>query len=134
MPGRLQKVSFLTKIKKIIEEHFGFEVPVLTRNREDLESIIKHNPFLKEKDVEMDKLHITFLSNSPDIEGVKKIGEYNFSPDRFIIADREIYIYCPNGYGNTKITNNFFESKLNVTATSRNWKTVQKLAALAAEL
>lgn len=33
----------------------------------------------------------------------------------------------PNGYGRTKLSNAFFERKLKVAATTRNWKTVTAL-------
>ena len=35
--------------------------------------------------------------------------------------------YCLNGYGNTKLSNNFFENKLKVVPTTRNWKTTNEL-------
>jgi len=43
-------------------------------------------------------------------------------------------VYCPNGYGNTKINNTFFENKLKVTATTRNLKTVKELVRIAEAL
>jgi uncharacterized protein (DUF1697 family) len=33
----------------------------------------------------------------------------------------------PNGYGRTNLNNNFFEKKLGISATTRNWRTVNKL-------
>jgi len=36
-------------------------------------------------------------------------------------------LYYPGGYGNAKMDNNFFEKKLKVKATTRNWKTVKTL-------
>jgi uncharacterized protein (DUF1697 family) len=42
-----------------------------------------------------------------------------------------VYLYCPNGYGRTKLTNTFWEKKLKVGATTRNWNTVNKLLELA---
>ena len=39
----------------------------------------------------------------------------------------EVYLYLPNGYARTKLTNNIFEKKLKTTATTRNWKTTNKL-------
>jgi uncharacterized protein (DUF1697 family) len=38
-----------------------------------------------------------------------------------------VYLHCPKGYGNTKLNNTFFENKLKVTATTRNWKTSNEL-------
>jgi uncharacterized protein (DUF1697 family) len=45
--------------------------------------------------------------------------------------EKEIYLYVPDSYGETKISNNFFEKKLKVKATTRNWNTIMKLAAMA---
>ncbi len=36
----------------------------------------------------------------------------------------------PNGYGETKLSNNFFEEELKVTATTRNWRTVNALLSM----
>jgi uncharacterized protein (DUF1697 family) len=51
--------------------------------------------------------------------------------DEFIIHGKEVYLFCPNGYGKTKFSNTFFENKLNISATTRNWKTVNALYELA---
>lgn len=52
----------------------------------------------------------------------------NSGSDEFILAGNVAYLFCPNGYGRTKLNNSFFEHKLNVSATTRNWKTVVRLA------
>ncbi len=41
-----------------------------------------------------------------------------------------IYLHCPTGFAKTKLSNNLFERKLKVIATTRNFRTVQKLLAL----
>ena len=46
------------------------------------------------------------------------------------IAKEVVYIYCPDGYGKTKLSNNLLEKILKVDATTRNWKTVNKLMEL----
>ena len=51
-----------------------------------------------------------------------------FAPDQFAVHGHEVYVHCPGGYGNTKINNAYFERKLGVVATTRNWKTVNQLA------
>jgi uncharacterized protein (DUF1697 family) len=51
--------------------------------------------------------------------------------DEFQVFDKEIYLFCPNGYGRTKFSNSFFERKLSVSATTRNWKTVKALFEIA---
>lgn len=120
-------------IEKDIKTKYEFEVPVLVLTQTDLKTVIDDNPFLKEKGTVPDKLHITFLADTPEQENIEKLSAANYEPDKFKIKNKAVYIYCPNGYGNTKLTNTFFENKLKVTATTRNWKTVNTLAELAAE-
>lgn len=118
-------------IEKKILEKCNFEVPVIIRNLSEIETVLKNNPFLKSESLEIDKLHITFLSGEPAAENMDKIKEFKYENDQFIINGKEVYLYCPGGYGNTKLSNIFFENKLKVKATTRNWKTVNELARMA---
>ncbi len=121
------------RLHQTISETFGFDIPVIVRTSEEIEQSITKNPFLKEKDIDIEKLHLTFLNETPAAEMLEKIKAFDFSPDRFEIVGKDVFIYCPNGYGSTKITNDFFEKKLKVRASSRNWKTVMKLRELSNE-
>lgn len=49
-------------IEVAIEKKYGFSVKVIIRSVKDLKNLIEKNPFLKEKNISVDKLHITFLS------------------------------------------------------------------------
>lgn len=124
--GELQQ-----RIQQAITGKYNFFVPVFIRSREEMVNILENNPFLKEKDINPDFLHATFLSESPRQSDREAISKYDFSPDRFYLIRNEAYLYCPQGYGNTKISNLFFENRLKVNATTRNWKTVIKLVDLA---
>ena len=110
-----------------IRERFGFEVPVVIRTLQELDTISKSNPFLRDGNLDAGKMHVTFLPELPDPERTEKIMEYNFPPDEFAINGKEIYLYCPDGYGRTKLTPQFFESKLKISTTTRNWKTILTL-------
>lgn len=114
-----------------ISDKYSFEVPVIVKTAAELEHVLHNNPFLKDRQEDESKLHVTFLSEIPKQELLNKIKELDHKPDEFIISDKAIYLFCPNGYGRTKLTNNFFENKLKVTATTRNWKTVNKLVEIA---
>jgi uncharacterized protein (DUF1697 family) len=118
------------KIEKKILEKFNFEVPVLVREADEMEKIVKSNPFLKDKSIDTDKLHITFLTEVPSKLNLDWLNNYNFPPDKFIIEGKEVFLHIPDSYGNTKLSNTFFENKLKVGATTRNWKTVNKLVEL----
>jgi uncharacterized protein (DUF1697 family) len=125
-PKDLEK-KIMTQIKK----EFNFDIPVIVKETEELKTVFNNNPFLTKRKEDITKLHVTFLSQEPEEIDIKKIKEGNYSEDEFIFIDKVVYLFCPNGYGNTKLTNTFFENKLKVTATTRNWKTVTELVNIA---
>ncbi len=122
------------KISQMILKKWKYNVPVIVRNSNEMQTVVDSNPFLKMKGIDLEKLHVTFLSEIPAKENLEKIKQYSYSPDEFIIENREVFLSCPGGYGNTKLSNAFFESKLKVTATTRNWRTVNELLRLSKSL
>ena len=54
----------------------------------------------------------------------------SFDADEFMVSGKEIYVFFPNGYGRTKLTNNFFENKFKIKAITRNWNTVTKISVI----
>lgn len=121
------------KITTQIKKDFGFDVPVIVLTADRLGAIIKHNPFTKDNKKDHSFLHVTFLANIPTeinrigIEAKKLAGE------EIEFAEDVIYLYCPSGYGKTKLNNNFLENKLKVIATTRNWKTVNEILEIVKE-
>lgn len=122
------EVTLSEEIERAIFEKFGFEVPVILRTSEELAEILSNNPFLPKTDVS--RLHVTFLNDFPKEENVEKIKNINFSPDSFCLTGKNVFINCAGNYHKTKLSNHFFENKLKVKATTRNWKTVMKLQEL----
>jgi len=61
----------------------------------------------------------------------RKLKEIDYSPEEYVIKGKVIYFYSPNGYGKAKMSNNFFEQKLKVAATTRNLNTTKKLLEMA---
>lgn len=129
--GKLRDIELVQKIESAISKKYDFHVPVIIRSEEELKKIISSNPFLKEKEIDVKKLHVTFLSEIPAKENVADIESINYLPDQFIISGKEIYLHIPISYGETKLSNNFFEKKLKIKATTRNWNTVNKLFEMA---
>ncbi len=117
------------EISELIQNHYNFSVPVLVLSREDMTEIIEKNPYLDEKK-DIAKLHVTLLEKIPDTKLLASCRDEKYQSDEFTITDPTIYLYCPDGYGMTKFSTTFFEKKLGVSATSRNWKTMIALREL----
>ena len=118
------------EIEQAIKTTFGFDVPVIIRSPKELEKAIEANPFY-DAHTDVNKLHLTFLKEQPPAENQQQIEPYTYEPDKFVIDGKEVFIFCENKYHESKLTNAFFEKKLQVGATTRNWKTVLKLMELA---
>ena len=129
---KTKEVILEESIKAGIEKIFGFDVPVLVLTHEELLSLADSNPY-KNRDLDHKFLHFTLLSTPPDPKKIKAVSDMKFPGEEFTITKRVVYLCLPNGYGRTKLNNNFFESKLKVQATTRNLKSVYKLLELAKE-
>lgn len=117
-------------LEKSIMDIFNLSVPVIVRNLAELKHTIQQNPFYTEE-AEINSLHLTFLKDVPPKENVQAIANLASGSDKFKIENKEVFIYCVGKYHQTKLSNGFFEKKLKVGATTRNWKTILKIEELA---
>ena len=113
-----------------VADRFGYRTPVLLRTVEELGETIRKNPFL-EAGAPEDWLHVLFLASQPDAQRVAALDPLRSPTDAYAVRGREIYLQCPNGVGNTKLTCPYFDSRLATVSTGRNWRTVLKLFELA---
>lgn len=122
----------VSKLRNMIEQEirnsFGFDVVVIIRTKDGFQKLIDNNPFAKQ---DTSKLYITFLSDTPLQTPIDEINRIKDDSEEFFISGKEIYLSYPNGSGRSKLSNNFFERVLNLSATTRNWRTVNKLLKLA---
>ncbi len=112
---------------RIITDAFGFAVPVVVLGKGELEKIVDGNPFVNERHFDESTLHVTFMTRQPENNHLHEILNIQSPPDEILSAPKAMYLHCPDGYARTRFSNEFFEKKLNTTATTRNWKTVKKL-------
>jgi uncharacterized protein (DUF1697 family) len=125
-PGELAK-----KISREIEKDWGFDVPVIVLSVDQLKQIIADNPLAKDNKKDKAFMLVTFLSAKPGEFDSRFIEEKKLNGEEIFITDNAVYLYCPNGYGKTKLNNTFLEKKLSVDATTRNWKTTNELLKIA---
>lgn len=130
--------SLCNKIEHEIEAAFGIPVKVILRTSIELEQIILNCPFSKEEVTEaetlskVESLYVALLKHKPLKEKLECIDIYSSESDRYNIIERDVYLLFHHSIRNSKLSNNLY--KLNVEATVRNWKTLNKLAALAKDM
>lgn len=123
------------KIEQGIEEAFGFFVSVILRTAEDLERIIRNCPFSPEEILEAESssegesLYVSLMKNAPTQEKIECLKVYSSDSEEYRLEGREVFLLFHNSIRNSKLANNLH--KLDVPATVRNWKTINKLYALA---
>jgi uncharacterized protein (DUF1697 family) len=126
----LDEAATVEMLERALRRELGFEVPVISRSAEELAEIASSHPFA-ELEIDDRFLHVAFLDRVPDQPLDDQIDATQYLPDRFHSEGREIYLAYPTGSGRSKLSHALLEKKLDVSATSRNWRTVSKLAELA---
>jgi uncharacterized protein (DUF1697 family) len=118
------------QIANKIEKHFGFLVPVRITTSEELKTIVLENPFVEENLLDDKQPYVAFLSDIPTTTNIEELRTIDFSNDQFVAKNKALYLWYADSAANTKLSNVIIEKKLQLKATSRNWKTVLKLIAL----
>ena len=116
--------SIENSIKDQLLKKYGFEVPVIVKAKQEFNSIFIDCPF---SEVKKKNSYFMLLLTEPREDLIKEISLIKYPNEEFYITKKCIYIYYTTGYKNAKCGNNFFEKKLKVTATARNYKTMMKL-------
>ncbi len=118
-------------LEAAIRQEYGYAVTVLLRDAAAFAKIVAGNPFFTEPRADPARLYVTFLPHPPP-DGLRQNLRIPHDPEEaFVIRGKEVYLFCPNGYGRTKLSNQVFERKLKMSATTRNWKTVLALHRIA---
>jgi uncharacterized protein (DUF1697 family) len=128
-----------TGIKARLAAEFGFEIPVTLRSAAQLGALRDANPFLGRGE-EPAVQSVGFLSAEPDAARVSELltdplhDPTRTGGDEFELMGREVFLFHPRGYGQTNLTNSFFDRRLGTTMTVRNWRTVMQLFTMLAEV
>ena len=119
---RLEKL-----VHDVIDKNFGGDITVIARTAKKFKDIMKKNPFAS---AEKSRLYFSLLAARPDSKLIKEFLSIDFSPDRVQVVDDAIYTLYATKYSDSKFNNNFFERKLKIAATTRNFNTMAKLVEL----
>lgn len=110
----------------------GVDTRVVVRTGAQMHSIVERNPFLA-RGVDAKLLHVAFMyeESTPTLDAV---DPQVYAPDEIAVDGSEAYVCVPNGLGRSKLANETILRKLGILGTTRNWRTVTKLAEMTAAL
>ena len=131
-----KKENVLQKeIEQMIHEKFGFQVPVVLRNLQEMNKIVAQCPY-SEHEVETAKsqtdrevFYLIFFDEAPSEEELERFTNTKSSRESFQLIGKNMYLLLNDGVRFAKISVALQKTKN--THTIRNWKTVNKLMELA---
>jgi uncharacterized protein (DUF1697 family) len=120
------------KIEKKLLTAFAHDVPVVLQTIDELKDILTAGPFKKIKPSADVVMFVAFLAAEP--KGKPKLPLQSATENLEVLAikNRAAFILCRRKKnGMFSFPNNFFEKEFGVTATTRNWNTVNRIVNLA---
>jgi uncharacterized protein (DUF1697 family) len=118
------------ELEAVIAKAATFHVPVVLRSAAEMAKVIEDNPFPAFGGKE---LHVLFCTTKPEAKAFAKLEAATFAPEEWALANREVYLKLPKGIGTSKLAATITRVSPAKEATARNWNTVEKLVAMAAE-
>ena len=109
---------------------FGLDIAVVTRTRDELAAVVEHNP-LRAVAANPKRYQVSFLAAELTAEAADRVAAEVVAPEQLVVSGRELYAWHPDGVGRSRLATRLAGRGLGVTATARNWTTVESLLALA---
>lgn len=116
------------RLQNVIEQSFGLQTAVVVRTENELRSVIDANPFPEAAAADPTKVHVTFLEPMPPPAVWDAVVTDSFQPDVFEVGEGVVYLHLPDGMARTKLPGSLERATPDSTSTTRNWRTVTKLA------
>ena len=118
-------------IRDAITRECGFTASVMVVTAEELDRIIHEDPFQR---VAKDHARylVAFVADAKHLDPLRPLLEETWAPDALAMTERAAYLWCSSGILESKM-NLTFARRAGATITTRNWATVLKLQAAAAQ-
>lgn len=118
-------------IAAALSERIGCTVPVVVMRAEELSAIVAECPIHLDAG-EHSKLLVAFVQEAGSLRTLAPITGLVAPPERFAVGAHAAYLHCAKGILKSK-AGAALVGRIGKEATTRNWATVLKLRALAAE-
>lgn len=117
------------EIEFAIARDLGVSTRVVLRSRDEMLAVCRNSPF-SEPWADPGKFYVAFLGSEPEPLRASSFSVPHPGRERAWISQRQIYLYYPDDYARSKLTNSYIEKQLAVAATTRNWRVTSQLAML----
>jgi uncharacterized protein (DUF1697 family) len=132
--GKKKGAALETSIEKALAGRLSLKTEIFLRTAKEWDALVEANPFPKEAKADPGHLVLITLREKAKPADVKTLQASIKGRETVAAAGRELYVVYPDGIGRSKLTMAAIEKALGTRGTGRNWNTVLKIAALAAEL
>jgi uncharacterized protein (DUF1697 family) len=116
-------------IHDAIKNEFGFDISVMVRQMSEIEAIIAKGPFAGQFESHKD-LHVFFLDTELTEDQRTLLEAQACDTEIYDINGRHVSVLLKKSILDSAVGKGFIDKKLKVSATARNWRTVQKIAEL----
>jgi uncharacterized protein (DUF1697 family) len=123
--------SWEARLEKKLAGESRLPVSAMVRTAAEMSAVFAGNPFMKEKTIDTARLAVTFLQQVPAKPALAALAALKTGSERYHHAGKEIYLHCPDGFGNAKLY--LLDKVLKQKTTTRNWNTVTKLCEMSVE-
>lgn len=114
-------------VHEVIATRIGADITVIARTAGELRRIVESNPFPQ---ADKGRTYFSLLASRPAPSAMEALRTADFAPDEIRVGDGVLYVRYATRLSDSRVNNNFFERRLKVAATTRNYNTITKLVEL----
>lgn len=118
-------------LEQAIAERFGFAVDVLVRSATQWPDYVKGNPLAAASQAQPNLVLLGLSKSPPRPDAVAALRERASAGEQVEAAGEALWFHFPAGSARTKLTPALIDRVVGSPVTTRNWRTVQKLADMA---
>jgi uncharacterized protein (DUF1697 family) len=122
----IDEKNLAAKIESAIETEFLLKIKVIVRKIAELAETVENNPFAGQFENDKD-LHVFFLDEPLPEDKRELLLSNNSENEQFAVKNREIFCLLRVGVLDSLMGKDYIGKKLKVSATARNWRTVNKI-------
>lgn len=132
VPGRSSVTTVAGKLQRAIADTTSVQPEVIVRTRAELAAVVDANPFLVRGE-DPAHLHVVLTQGPMGREGLASLDLAAYAPEEAEAVGTALYLLLPSGIGRSKLAADLARQK-GPAGTTRNWRTITRLLAIAGEL